>query len=290
MKYLSTYKIFESKKETEDIIKSVMSNLPNGFYYRAKYNRGRGSNDRSIASAIDEHSDVNITITRLEGDDVKTWSVDKREIPVKNYKRFMFKDVKSVIEDLLSKLPNYRIANDRGKYTGYISNNNTIIGDDSWGRFNDSQYIKLSFEIRINNIPSFRNTATSLDDRELRDIFLDVFDEWDSTLNIKEAGDYYKIMSINNGSPYDITPMTDPVKYNLIESINRVDSAFNCDLISSSFIYRDNSEKYLNREFAVKNKGFNYSDIKRNKELSIEFIKDNDIVGFTIIYKKRNIE
>lgn len=76
MKYLNTYKLFESKKETDEIIKDVFSKLPKGFYYRVKYG-SKSSSDRDIASSLGEHPNLEFNIFRITDDEqAKIWLVD----------------------------------------------------------------------------------------------------------------------------------------------------------------------------------------------------------------------
>lgn len=285
MKYINSYKLFESKKETEDIVKDVFSKLPKDFYYRMKSDKSRGVNDRNISSAINEYGSIRFTIVKLGEEDGKTWSVDKREVKTNSYKRFMFRDVKGVIEELIKRLPNYRLVDD--KYRGYVSNGSSLIGNESWDKFNSSSYIKLQLDLRLNNLPSFRGVKTD-NDNEIKDIFISVFDTWGPEINIKEAGDYYKIMSIqSNISPYQITPLDKDGREELVESILRFESAMDCDLISTSLEYR-NYERvtHSDRDFSINTKGFNSPNLEKNKELAFEFIKSHEITEFTIIFKK----
>lgn len=291
MKFISSYKIFESKRETEDIIKEILSKLPDGFYYRFK-NSARGSNDRNISTAIDEYSSIDFTITKLNEDDGKIWSVDKREVNSKSYKKFMFKDIKNVLEELFEKLPSYKLID--GKYEGYVSSGSTLIGNESWENFNNSSFIKLKFELRFKDIPSFSGKTIG-NDNEINDIFVGVFDNSDSEINIKESGDYYKIMCIqNNISPYDISPLDMDSRMELIDSILRFESSMDSDLITTTLFYRNYYKKTsttgnMDKDFSIGNKSFNSMKLEKKKE-ALEFIKNNDIIQFTVIFKKRTKE
>ena len=284
MKYLQAYKLFESKIETEGIVKEVMSKLPNGFYYRVKYGHSRGVNDRNISSAINEHGSIKFTIANLDDNNGKIWSIDKREIKEKLYNRFQFSDIKSNLEELIDNLPGYSLVN--GNYTGYIHLNSTISGNDSMNKFRDYSYVKLELELRFNGIPTFSGVK-SVKNNDIGDIFSDVFSFWSPDINIKESGDYYKIMSLQGGSSYDIQPMGEDVRKDLIESINRVEVAMDCNLISVSTTYRNYDKLiYSGRNFSLGNKSFNSPNLEKNKELAIDFIKSHEIIEFTLIFKK----
>jgi len=283
MRNLKTFKLFESKKETEEIIKNTLSKLPDGFYYRVKYG-SRGSNDRNISMAIGEYGEITITIAKLDDENGKIWSVDKKEIPSKKHNTFKFIDIKSNIQKLLKELGNYRLVN--GNYTGYISNNYTIEGNDNFDDFIKSDFIRISFKIRLNNLPSFSSTKSD-NDNDIKDIFLDVFDYWGPEINIKESGDFIKIMSIQNTSPSIIPIMDDSRRKEFINAIFRTESALDCNLLTVNLEYRDYTRYEVGGEnFSIKSRSFASDDLLKNKELSIEFIKNNEIISFTIIFKK----
>jgi hypothetical protein len=292
MRNLKTFKLFESKKDTEDIIKNTLSKLPDGFYYRVKYG-SRGSNDRNISMAIGEYGEITITIAKLNDENGKIWSVDKKEISSRKHNTFKFIDIKSNIDELLKELSDYRLVN--GDYTGYISNNYRRVGNDDSDEFINSDFIRITFTIRSNNLPSFRNTKSD-NDNDIKDIFLDVFDYWGPEINIKESGDFIKIMSIQNTSPYNIPIMDDSRRKEFINAIFRTESALDCNLLTVNLEYRDYTKLSGNRSlfgyevsgdnFSIKSRAFSSNDSLKNKELSIEFIKNNEIISFTIIFKK----
>lgn len=280
MKYLNTYRIFESKKETEDIIKDVFSKLPKGFYYRVKYG-SKSSSDRDIAHSLGEHPNLDFSIVRITDDEqAKIWSVDKREIKSKYFDFFTFSDISKVLDELFDKLTNYsKIGDYTGKTGGY-----SFTGDKDFLR--GREFLNLSFVMRCKLVPQFRGVKSQVDN-EIGDLFSDVFDVWVPDMNIKESGDFYKISSIiSNMSPYQIPPMTDSIKSDFIDSINRFEVAMDCNLISTVLSYRDydKPQEYSDQKFTVHDKRFNSIN---SKEAVFEFIKNNEIIGFTIIFKKR---
>lgn len=287
MKYLSTYRIFESRKETEDVVKDVLSKLPKNFYYRVKYGKGGGAHDRNVASALGENLNIDINIVKiLDEEQAKIWSVDKREIKTKHFEYFSFSDVSKILNELFDRLSQYWVGDFSGQ-TGGVN----YIGKESY--LSGKEFIKLSFSMRNKSVPSFK--VKSQVDNEISDIFSDVFDVWIPDVNIKESGDFYKISSIvSNMSPYQIPPMTDSIKNDFIDAITRFEIAMECNLISIDLKYRDYSRRhdpgYHNSDFIIGSKGFHSKDTEKNKELAIEFIKSNEIIEFTTIFKKRTNE
>ena len=280
MKYLSTYKLFESKKETQDIVKDIFSKLPKGFYYRVKYSgRGGSIDSRNISSSLGEHDSIYIKIVRIsDKDQAKIWSVDKKNIKEKSFKHFEFKTVKVFIDELLQRLPNYKLSGFMGGTGGRI-----YIGSKYLGSNQEVSTIEL--ELKCSLAPSFKVKGNS--DNEIGDIFSDVFDVWVPDISVKESGDFYKISStISNMSPYKVTPMSDSIKSDFIDSINRFEIAMECDLLNASLQYRNYAQRQEDYDFILSTKGFNSTNIERNKELALEFIKNNEIIGFTIIFKK----
>jgi hypothetical protein len=283
MKYLSTYRIFESRKENEDVVKDVLSKLPKDFYYRVKYGRGGGASDRNVASALGEHLNIDINIVKiLNEEQAKIWSVDRREIKTKHFEYFSFSDVSKILNELFDRLSQYWV----GDFSGHTGGLN-YIGKESY--LSGKEFIKLSFNMRNKSVPSFKVKRQV--DNEISDIFSDVFDVWVPDVNIKESGDFYKISSIvSNMSPYQIPPMTEGIKNDFIDAITRFEIAMECSLISIDLKYRDYTKRteYHSSDFIIGSKGFHSKD--KNKELAIEFIKSNEIIEFTTIFKKRTNE
>lgn len=279
MKFIYNYKLFESKIDTDNIIKNTLSNLPDGFFYRIK-SFVKGTNDRNISDAIDEYAELTITFAKLDDDNGKVWSVDKKEIPHKKYIPFKLNEIDSNIQELLGNLNDYSVVN--GKYMGFIANNYTHVSNPESMLKNNSNFIKLAITLRSDIIPSFRSTKSE-NDNEIRDIFIGVLDGTDSEINIKQSKKFIKIMNLyKNNSPYDQAPISE--KKELIEAISRTENALDMILISASFSFRDYSSKLKNsdREFNISKKTFN----KVNKDIISEFILNNEVTEFTLIFKE----
>jgi hypothetical protein len=287
MRYLLNRRIFESIVETENLVSNILGDLPEGFFYRVKYSSNK--TNRNLAKSLDEHSDILVTICKMDSESGKIWSVDKKEVKSRCYKSYRYSEVKSTIDNLVKGLQNYRIVD----YTGYKNNYSTYTAQELSDSFLSNDYIKISIELRLNNLPSFKGKSKYLVDgdieSEVRDIFLDVFDFWESSLNIKESGGYYKLVSINSGSPYSIGIMDSEVKSNLIESLFRCEGVLDSNLINFEFQYHDYGNVTEGRNSTIRNKVFNNPDIGKNKDLAINFIRNNDIIGFSAIYKKSDI-
>jgi len=279
MKFIYNYKLFESKIDTDNIIKDVLSNLPEGFFYRIKSSI-KGINDRNISEAIDEYAELTITFAKLNDDNGKIWSVDKNEIPHKKYIPFKLKEIDSNLQELLGNLNDYSVVN--GTYIGFITNSYTHVSKPESMLEKNSNFIKLSITLRSDIIPSFRNTKSE-NDNEIRDIFLAVFDGMDSEINIKQSRNFIKIMNLyKNASIYDYIPISE--KKELIEAISRTENALDMVLISASFSFRDYSSKLKNsdRKFNISKKTFN----KINKDIISEFILNSEVTEFTLIFKE----
>lgn len=277
MKHIDNYKLFESKKETDDIIKEVMSKLPKGFYYRVSHKDNSGTR-RNISSAIDEYSTITFTIVKLDSKNGALWAFGKQAVKHKDLESFKLSNVESVLDDISDRLENYSVK--YPKFYANTSHSTYVSGDKS--QIGDRQILMLKFELLL-KVPTFKGVAKSEDYSDIEDIFSDVFDGWVPKINIKESGEYYKVATIyDNISPYKIPPMDNQMKNDFFDSISRFESTMKCNLITTSLKYRKVGKRNILQDcnFSIEGRSFT------NKESAFDFIRDNDIIEFSIIFKK----
>jgi hypothetical protein len=260
MKYLSSFKKFESLN-TDDILSNtdtILSKLPDDFRYSVKIDT-RSRYDRVLSRSLNT---IPILIIKIF-----------KDINTEN-KYFKYTDISKIIDELIENLNDFSIT----YYDAYTSKNFTYSSKDiSQSSTKEKDIIKLEITLRNNLIPSFKSVKSDTDN-ELNDIWLEVFENSYSEINIKHSKNFIKIMSIPiDNNAYRVNDFN---KKLLIESIIRTEKAYDCSLLCGDINYRDYKTKSYNYDYKLVYNSF------VDRKTIVEFLeREVEIPQFTFLFK-----